>query len=238
MQEELKYLLELSDCDKTVYNLRSANVDLPKRINVLKNKIASAKQKLNEVCEAIEQSETKIKDNNDFIVTENQALDSSKLKLDKISTNKEYDAIHTEIATHKRNIEDSQANALHFQQVLENLNNDKQELEEYYSSIETENLPELESLNKELDSLEGKISTELEKGEAPKSKISKKIISVYERVKKRRKTPYVVSVINWNNRVCEVCNRTQPPQRINELNKSNAIINCETCGSILIWKNE
>ena len=40
MQEELEYLLELSAFDKTIYNLRRANIDLPSRIQHLEKEIS------------------------------------------------------------------------------------------------------------------------------------------------------------------------------------------------------
>jgi predicted nucleic acid-binding Zn-ribbon protein len=238
MREELNFLLELSAFDKMIYDLRKANIDLPRRIQALEKEIISAEKKLNEINEAVQQSELKIAENKEFIESEHNALKESSQKLKSITTNKEYDAVHSEIATHKRNIENAQANTLHFQQMLENLKEDKKGIEENYNTVEKANSPELEKLNKELSSLEGRIDAEIEKSEIPRSKISKRVISVYDRVKERRKTPYIISTINWNKKVCTVCNRAQPPQKINELSKMNTLQTCETCGGILVWKEE
>ncbi|MFC1584883.1 zinc ribbon domain-containing protein, partial [Fibrobacterota bacterium] len=234
MREELNYLLELSAYDKKVYNLKKANMDLPCRINSLENEVTTAEKELTGINDSITELESKIAENKDFIESENRELKSSNERLENITTNKEYDAVHSEIATHKRNIENAQANTLHYQQVLENLREDKKSVEEKFNTVKEANSPELKQLNKELSSLEGRIASEAEKSEVPRGKIRKRIISVYDRVKKRRKTPYVITTINWDNKVCVVCNRAQPPQKINELSKMNTLQTCETCGSILI----
>jgi predicted nucleic acid-binding Zn-ribbon protein len=236
MQEELNYLLELSNFDKAVYDLKKANIDLPRRINFLESEIASEEKKLNEINEALAKSQAKIAENKEFTESEQEALEVSSKRLDNITTNKEYDAVHSEIAIHKRNIEDAQADTLHYQQVQENLKEDKKAIEENFNSVKEANSPELKGLNKELSSLEGRIAKEEEKSEVPRGKISKKVIAIYDRVKNRRKSPYVISTINWEQKVCTVCNRAQPPQKINELSKMNALLTCETCGSIMIWK--
>ncbi len=236
MKEELNNLLELSDLDKKAYNLRKSNKDLPIKINELKSDIEKAESSLSEINSLIEGSEKKIRENKAFTEDEMKALEASEERLKNISTNKEYDAAHSEIATHRRNIEDAQANTLHYEQVLENLKEDKKAIEENYNAIIKTNNPELEVLEKDLDSLETRISAEVEKSKEPRGKISRKLIGVYDRIKNRRKSPNIISVLNWESGVCTVCNRTQPPQKVNEVSKMDKIVTCETCGSILIWK--
>ena len=84
MREELQYLLELSTFDKTVYDLKKANIDLPRRINSLEKEIAAAEKKLNEINDAITQSQSKIVENKDFIELEHNSLEESNQKLKNI----------------------------------------------------------------------------------------------------------------------------------------------------------
>ena len=127
---------------------------------------------------------------------------------------------------------------MHFQQIFENLKQDKEQVQKEFESISEANSPELDKLSAELNSLEDRIDEEKAKAIGPRSKVSKKILSVYDRIIKRRKNPYIIATVNWERRVCEICNRTQPPQKINELSRMNSIHTCETCGSILIWDEE
>jgi uncharacterized protein len=238
MQEDLQYLLELSTVDKKVYELKLTKKDLPLRIQTLKDDIEREKTKLEGTSQAIDETRAKIIENQDICTQEQASLTASNHRLEAISTNREYDAVHLEIATHKRNIDTAQANVIHHQQMLENLLKDKEEVEAAYKQVLDSNGPELNKLMEELGGIEDRIAAEAKKADEPRSKIDKKVLSVYDRVVKRRGTPNVIAAINRVQKACLVCNRTQTPQRIIEISKRTALLTCESCGSILVWKED
>src|SRR5687768_2848594 len=238
MQEDLQYLLELSSVDKKVHELKLMKKDLPVRIQTLKDGIEREKANLDRVNQAITETKAKIAENQDLGALEQTALTTSNQRLEAISTNREYDAVHSEIATHKRNIDVSQANVIHFQQILENLVKDKEAIEAEYKKVLDANEPELAKLTEELNGIEDKVAQEISKAEAPRNKINKRVLSVYDRVVTRRGNPNVIAAINRDQKACLVCNRTQTPQRLIEVSKKNNLLTCESCGSILIWKED
>jgi uncharacterized protein len=238
MQEDLQYLLELSAVDKKVYELKLTKKDLPVRIQTLKEEIEREKANAEKLDQAITETQAKIKENQEMSVQEQTNLTESNKRLDAISTNREYDAVHLEIATHKRNIDNAQANVIHFQQILENLLKDKESTDAAYKAVLDKNGPELSKLTEELNGIEDKMASETAKAEAPREKINKKVLAVYDRVVKRRGNPNVIAAINRNQKACLVCNRTQTPQRVIEISKKNSLLTCESCGSILVWKED
>lgn len=238
MQEDLQYLLELSSVDKKVHELKLMKKDLPVRIQTLKDGIEREKANLDRVNAAITDTKAKIAENQDLGSLEQTALTTSNQRLEAISTNREYDAVHSEIATHKKNIDVSQANVIHFQQILENLLKEKEAVEADYKRVLEVNEPELIKLTEELNGIEDKVAQEASKSDAPRNRINKKVLSVYDRVVKRRGNPNVIAAINRDQKACLVCNRTQTPQRIIEISKKNNLLTCESCGSILLWKED
>jgi predicted nucleic acid-binding Zn-ribbon protein len=238
MQEDLQYLLELSAVDKKVYELKLTKKDLPVRIQTLKDDIEREKTNAEKTNAAIAETKAKIAENQDMAVVEQTALTESNHRLEAISTNREYDAVHLEIATHKRNIDNAQANVIHFQQILENLLKEKEAADVAYKTVLDANGPELNRLTEELNGIEDKMASETAKAEAPRNKINKKVLAVYDRVVKRRGNPNVIAAINRTQKACLVCNRTQTPQRVIEISKKNALLTCESCGSILVWKED
>jgi uncharacterized protein len=238
MQEDLQLLLELSSVDKKVYELKLTKKDLPLRIQTLKDEIEREKANLDRTNLAITETKAKIEENQDMVVQEQTALTDSNKRLENISTNREYDAVHLEIATHKRNIDNGQANVIHHQQILENLLKDKESVEAEYKRVMEANSPELNKLVEELSGIEDRIAEQLSRSEPPRVKISKKVLSVYDRVVARRGNPNVISAINRTQKACVVCNRTQTPQRVIEISKKNALLTCESCGSIMVWKED
>ena len=238
MQEDLQYLLELSAVDKKVYELKLTKKDLPVRIQTLKDDIEREKGNAEKTDAAIAETKIKITENQDLSVQEQANLTESNKRLEAISTNREYDAVHLEIATHKRNIDNSQANVIHFQQILENLLKEKEASDTAYKTVMDANGPELNKLIEELNGIEDKMAAETSKADAPRDKINKKVLAVYDRVVKRRGNPNVIAAINRNQKACLVCNRTQTPQRVIEISKKNSLLTCESCGSILVWKQD
>jgi predicted nucleic acid-binding Zn-ribbon protein len=224
--------------DKKVHELKLMKKDLPVRIQTLKDGIEREKANLDRVTQAIVETKGRIAENQDLGQIEQTALTTSNQRLEAISTNREYDAVHSEIATHKKNIDVSQANVVHYQQVLENLLKEQETVEAEYKKVLEANEPELLKLTEELNGIEDKVTQEQAKSAAPREKINKRVLSVYDRVVKRRGNPNVIAAINRDQKACLVCNRTQTPQRIIEISKKNNLLTCESCGSILIWKED
>ena len=238
MQEDLQYLLELSAVDKKVYELKLTKKDLPVRIQTLKDEIEREKNNLDKVNASIAETKTKITENQDAGAQEQTSLTESNRRLEAISTNREYDAVHSEIATHKKNIDVAQANVIHYQQILENLVKDQESIEAQFKKVLETNDPELKKLSEELGGIEDRIAEVGTKAQEPRTKIGKKVLSVYDRVVQRRGNPNVISAINRTQKACVVCNRTQTPQRVMDISKKNALLTCESCGSILVWKED
>lgn len=238
MIEDLNNLLELSAMDKKVHELRLSKRDLPLRIQNLRTDIEAEKKKLDTLMASIEDTRKKIQENQDHQQQEEALLTESNQRLNEIKTNREYDAIHSEIATHRKNIETAKANVLHFQQILENHMKDVEGVESAYKQVLSVNQPVLDKLTEELGGIEDRISDQQKLAELPRNTISKRVLSVYDRIVARRGTPNVIARVNMSQRACEVCSRTQSPQRLGEAGKKQAIVTCESCGSILIWKDD
>ncbi len=236
MQEDLRLLIQLSEVDKKVHALQLTKKDLPFRIEQLKGAIESERGRLERIRSDIADTETKIRENQDLIQSEQEKLTDSNKRLENISTNREYDAVHLEIAAHKKNIDQAQANATHFHQSLENLQQDVGGIEEHFKQVLAENEPILKELTTELEGIEDRIAAQAALGVKPREKMSKRILTLYDRVVARRGNPNVLAAINHDTRHCTVCNRTQPPQRIIEISKQRSLLTCEGCGSLLVWK--
>jgi predicted nucleic acid-binding Zn-ribbon protein len=238
MQEDIQYLLELSGVDKKVYELKQTKRDLPVRVQSLRDAIGKEKTNLERIQAAVADTQTKIRELQDTIAVETESLQESSKRLNNISTNREYDAIHLEIATHKKNVDTAQANILHFQQMLENLQKEGSEAEAESAKVLEANEPELNRLVEELNGIEDRITAQAKLGEAPRSKIGKKVLTLYDRIVQRRGTPNIIAAVNHSHRYCDVCSRSQTSQRVIEVSKKSTLLTCESCGSLLVWRDE
>lgn len=238
MKQELENLLILNEVDKKVYELQMSRKDLPLKIQALQEEIDTEKKKLEDIRAAIADTTAKIKENQTVVEDETAGLNASNEKLENISTNREYDAVHSEIATHKKNIDNAQANVIHFRQILENYQADAEKIEADFKDVIERNEPELRELTAELNGIEDKIAAEQARGKGPRENVNKRLLQVYDRLVKRRQTPYIIGFVNRFHRSCQSCNRTQTPQKINDISKMSNLTTCESCGAILVWKED
>ena len=236
MQEDIQNLLLLSAVDKKVHELKKAKKDLPRRIKELQDAIGKEKTELDRIQTEIAVTQGKIRENQDTISTGTESLQNSNKRLENISTNREYDAVHLEIASQKKAIDTAQASAVHFQQILENLLKDATQVEAAYKLALESNGPELEQLTSELNGIEGRVSEQAKLAAEPRKHISKKTLALYDRIVLRRGSPDVIAAVNHEHRSCDVCSRNQISQRLIEVAKKTALITCESCGSILVLR--
>lgn len=238
IEEDLKNLLALWRVEKKVFELKQTRRDLPQRIQSLRDAIGKERSAADKLHADITRAETQIRESQDAVVTESASLEESGKRLGAITTNREYDAVHLEIAAHKKNIDTAQARVLHLQQVMENLRKEAEEAEAAYEKIRSEIEPELETLTAELGGIEERITAEANKGDAPRALIGKKTLSVYDRTVQRRSTPHVIALVNHAHRACDICSRNQTSQRVIEVAKKKQLLLCEGCGSLLVWRED
>lgn len=238
IEEDLGNLLLLWAVDKKVFELTQTRRDLPQRIQALRDALAREKARAEKARADIAKVESQIAETQKTVATESEALENSSKRLDAISTNVEYDAVHLEIAAHRRNIDAGQARVLHLQQMIENLRSDAEAAEAAYEAVRAELEPELETLTAELAGIEDRITEAARAGEVPRAAISKRVLSIYDRTVQRRGTPHVIALVNLAHRACDICSRTQTPQRVMEVGKKRQLMLCEGCGSLLVWRED
>jgi predicted nucleic acid-binding Zn-ribbon protein len=238
IEEDLKNLLRLWTVEKKVFELKQTRRDLPQRIQALRDAIEREKAAADKARAEITRTETQIRESQDAVVTESAALEESGKRLNAITTNREYDAVHLEIAAHKKNIDTAQARVLHLQQVIENLRAEAGEAEAAFEKVRAEIEPELDTLSAELGGIEDRIAGEAKKGDEPRAAIGKKTLSVYDRTVARRGTPHVIALVSHAHRACDICARNQTSQRVIEVAKKKNLLLCEGCGSLLVWRED
>lgn len=237
IEHDLQNLLRLWAVDKKVFELKQTRRDLPQRIQALRDTVAREQAAVDKLRAEITRAEDQIRSSQEEATTETAALEESSKRLQAISTNREYDAVHLEIAAHRRNIDAAQARALHLQQVVENLRTEATEAEAKLEAVRAEIEPELQTLSTELDGIESRISEAASEGDEPRAGIGKKVLSVYDRtVARRGGNPNVIALVNHAHKACDICSRTQTAQRVIEVGKKRQVLLCEGCGSLLVWR--
>jgi hypothetical protein len=235
IEKEMEMLLKLQNIDYDLGELERSKDYLPEMINNMEKEIAETKN-------ALQTAEQELKEQNLLhnkldmdLTTLNQELAKFQKQMMAIKTNKEYDALTTEIANRKVKISETEEQILttltHMDDLKEKIKQYKQKLEE----VEKNNVTQLVHLREELNSIEDKVK--IKKGDRKNFtvRIDKKLLATYERVKRGRGNQVVVAI---RKRACGACYKSIPPQMIQEIRKGEIIYTCDNCGRILIWTDE
>ena len=152
-----------------------------------------------------------------------------------IKTQKEYEALTSEIAQIDEKLERIESEELEALQEVEKVQTDlegqKALLEELKSNIEEK--------EKEVNKLTSEKQKELDKCLKEKKSISsgldEELLYKFEKIVKNKEGIGIVSV---KNNVCMGCNMLLPPQFVNDVRREDKLIFCPNCSRILYYQQE
>jgi len=235
MNNNLDVLIQLGDVDYRLNEIEELKGDLPQMVESQENLIVklNSENEVNKI--RLGELEHNITENKYTLDDTNTKLKKYKKQLYLVTTNKEYDALLTEIDHSKDILSKTQTNYDDFtklkESISESLKNNKFELGETTTSLKDckEELHEaLKDSEEEYNSLE-------EKRGGLETKIETKFLSLYNRMRKGRRGMGIISV---HKNACGSCYNVLPPQTVIEIRNGEKIITCHTCGIILFWENE
>jgi len=159
----------------------------------------------------------------------------SKLRLNDVKSNKEYQAVLKEIEEQKELIFEKEEAVIKCMEDIEIQeaesadNNDTwRESQKEYKNKQEEFSQRMRDLDKEVQSLNGKMVQLCQN-------VDKDLLERYNRLRENLRGRVVTQAINA---ICQGCNLGIPPQQYNELIKGGSIKSCPNCNRIIYWGDE
>jgi len=235
LEEKMKILIALQDCDIRMRDIQIKEEGVPKKIQRLKEKLAAVENQLEEETNRLEaytrdrrQAEQEIED------IENR-LKKANIKLSNIKSNKEYQAALKEIDDLEREEvlwEDRVIDILEQVEELEaKYATSRESVEETRQQFELDHneiLKILKALNQDLDKIEKK---RMRFSQAADPDLLKR----YDSLRARKGGIGVSPVIKG---VCQTCHLGIPPQEFNELLRGDKLMTCPNCTRIIYWGDD
>lgn len=238
MISDLELLIKLQEIDLKISELARAREEFPSTISVYSSIIKTASDLVDKTNKRIADVISDKKSMEDKISDAKTQLDKSQERLNTIKTNREYDAVHTQIENFKNTLTSGDVKLKTLAQEAEllqqSLENETVELEK----IKSENEPQIAEIKSKIDTLEISIEALTTQRNEIMARVPKTVLRTYDYILKRRKNGQVLSFVKGDARTCSVCFKILEPQLINEIRKSNKMIVCQNCGSIFIWQSE
>lgn len=232
MNGDLELLLKLQNVDYDLGELERSKEYIPDMMDNLRKEIEESNKNLETTKEALVDARLEQKDVDLQLQEKQERLKLLQDRMMAIKTNKEYDALVSEIDQIKEEISNLETRGLELIEIVENAEKELAGLDDKLNGIKNVNDEQLSSLQHQIDSVGGKISEKENERKDLLGHINKRAITVYERVRRGKGGAVVVAV---KKRACGACFKALPPQRIQEIKRGDKIITCDSCGRMLIW---
>ncbi len=233
--EELKQLIKLQQVDKELMRIEELKGDLPERVRNIRESLQEHKARLQEHQDRMEEIQKEERKHEALVEDQTEKIKKKQDQLYLVTTNKEYDALTSEIEQFKKQVDESEMHLVEF-------SDEKDQLEENIAMEESR----IEELSEELKAREAELDQMIEKTEAEQAEleeqreeivqhVSRGKLSKYNRIRNARGGLAVVPVVRG---ACGGCQQRIPPQSLVEIRTGNRSMPCEICGRFLYWPQE
>ena len=234
MKAELLRILEVQEIDLEIDKLIKTEKDYPEQIEFLKNQLENLSRTLTDLETSLEESRRTRGDIDAEVQAEREMLEKKEKRLLETKTNKEYNAVQSEIEQARERIDALETEEIEIMGKIESLEPQIEESRKRLAEVSAENSERIEEIEKSLGSVESDIHALEEKRDALKVGVSKRIIDIYVRLRKGRSS-VAVTTLNKFKLSCNGCFKHLPPQRVQEIRRGKTLIMCESCARILVW---
>lgn len=232
MNGDLEFLLQLQNIDYDLGELERSKEYIPDMIDNLRREIADIKTRVASLKEELTAARLEQRQVEATLQDKTNRLKVLQGQMMSIKTNKEYDALVTEIDRIKEAINQLEARGFELLGIMESREKELGELDGQMGKIEKVNGEQLSSLQQQIDTVGSKIDNKRSERDNLVKQINRRVVATYDRIRKGKGGAAVVAV---KKRACGACYKALPPQRIQEIRRGDQILTCDSCGRMLIW---
>ncbi len=235
MHPHLEMLMKLQVIDYDLGELERSKDYLPDMMENLRREVVEAETKLADARKQLEEAKVKQKNLELGIKSKEADLQKYQQQMMSIKTNKEYDALVTQIDGIKATISSGETELLETIDLVSKLETDITELAEKEKQVKENNTRQLKILQEKMDSIGTKVSGKQEIRREIVATVPRSTLSTYERVRRGKGGRAVVAV---KKRACGACFKSLTPKKIQEIKRADRIRSCDNCGALLYWDGE
>lgn len=235
MHEQLDLLLDLSAIDADLSELLMEYQSLPGRIAELEHRKKAIREGIAAREAALEDSAAerrRLERGLEDLTAKLADLESKRLL---IKTNEEYAALSLEIEHARTHISETEDQILRGLEIAEEgtsaLEIARSEAESEERAIDAD----MAELGSELSRLDDAVAVKKDERLRLSKRVRSDILRRYERILESKGDCAVCRVSNG---ACSACRMRLPPQTVIEIKRSDAVMECQSCGRLLCWGRE
>jgi uncharacterized protein len=238
MHSDLASLINLQSIDARINELAKQRENFPSSISQFEGAIKKTQDVVDGLTKKLAALLKEKKTLEETIANAKAHLDKSQDLLNAIKTNREYDAVHTQIENFKTIVSSGDAKIKKFDLDAGELQQSIEKAQAELEKTSNENNVKIAEIKGKMDVIGASIAKITEERDAIIGSVPKALLRTYNYILKGRKSGQVLSYINADDRTCSVCYKILEAQLINEIRKSDKVIVCQNCGSIFVWKDD
>jgi predicted nucleic acid-binding Zn-ribbon protein len=238
MNADFGRLVELQNFDLQIHELVVSAQEFPAQVSDMESQLGAATEQSEQLKNRLEEIDKEKGATLATVQEAEQAAERSQERLATIRTNREYDALHMELEANQSNIRNGKAR-------IEALDSERTQVEEAITESQTqlENLkgdlePRITELKSKIAAIDGQKAEIQTKRDAVAAEVPPQYLRTYEHIQKRRKSGQALSYVDNAGKTCAVCHMVLQPQLVNELRAERRLNLCQSCGSILLWRDD
>jgi len=232
---ELDRLALLQEVDQRLRDLNINLSALEEDIRQREEELASRQTAVTTLRETRDQLEAQRADLERRLDEEGVAMKERRMRLNRVRTEKELQAVRREIEVGKEATQRMEAELLAAMEQLESTVRDLELAEAALAEIETPATSEISEKRERQQSLQSGAAEDKEARERLAGQLNRGLRVKYEQIFSRRGGLAVVEVRNGT---CLGCHMHVPPQLFNEIQKTREVRQCPNCHRMLFWKPE
>jgi uncharacterized protein len=230
--EQLKYLVELQFLMDKKANLWRSREQTPMSVAALEKEFADLESeyllKKTEYDNALKMRRTLEQEVKDL----ETKTARSKTRTNEVKTNREYQALLKEIEDLKKEVTSKEDKILEHMETIERLDQDVKKSAKELAKSKKQLQEDKAKLESESQQVDARLASLHSVQQEVRAKIDAEILRRYDFLLEKCEGSAVAVVENG---ICRVCNWNLPPQKYNELQRDEAILNCPHCQRFIYW---
>jgi uncharacterized protein len=235
LRDQLELLWELQKIDLLLKTIKEERDRYPKEMKKLDENQVIEKERIQKEREKIESLEKERRRKEGNLNLEQEKIKRAEGRMFEVKTNKEYQALLSEIEAIK------EANSREEEEILQVMD-EIDELKKDLSRREKEMAITMEKIEAEKRKIQEGMAQgdavwkkQLERREVLSKQIESKLFKLYNTLKEKRQG---IGVVGVKQETCQGCFVNVPPQMFIEVQKNNSLIRCPNCNRILYWEGD
>lgn len=232
MKKDIGTLLKIQERDVRICSLKKESQMLPEELSAIKQKVQDVEDKRKEKQEEIKKLQVLRKEMELDLDAKQENIKKFEIQLFQVKTNEEYKAMQKQINDLKFECGILEDKILEKMEEIDYAQGGLKGLEDSLVSVKKE----LEDKEKEISAKLKLIADDIQKVQADRDLLAKDVspdfFKKYEIIFRNKQGAALVPI---ENKTCQGCHMTLPPNVINEVKKGTKIIICDNCARILYY---